>query len=187
LAALVTSGMTEARTRRLGAFRRAAAMAVAAGTVAAVPAAYAAGNGTTAHGYRHYTNARFGFSVQRPAGFTAQPPPENGDGRQWTTDGGRVSLTAYGANNVNRLTPREQAAADARGVRVVYRNISGTVVTVSGYTHGGRVIVYRRDVVGAGSIDTLAWAYPASQKRRWDQAIATTARTFRPGDVTHAH
>jgi hypothetical protein len=137
--------------------------------------------------YRTYTNARFGFTTSYPNGFAVQPPPVNGDGREWTTDHGRVSLAAYGQNNVDGTTPKRQAAQDARGMRVVYRRVSGKVVTVSGYVQGGRVIVYRRDVVGRGSINTLVWRYPRSQKARWDAAVAATASRFRPGDVASPH
>jgi hypothetical protein len=137
--------------------------------------------------YKTYSNPRFGFTVEHPATMTAQPPPEDGDGREWTTDGGRVSLRAFGANNVDHLTPARQAAADGRGVHVSYRRIAGRVVTVSGTVHHGRTIVYERDVVGKGSIDSLVWRYPASQKARWDGPVTRTARTLRPGDVSRAH
>jgi hypothetical protein len=138
-------------------------------------------------GYRTYTNARFGFTMSYPAGFAVQPPPVNGDGREWRSDHGRVSLIASGQNNVDGTTPKRQAAEDSRGVQVVYRRVSGQVVTVSGYVQGGRVIVYRRSVVGRGSINSLTWRYPRSQKARWDAAVAATARRFRPGDVTSPH
>src|SRR3954452_11598764 len=107
--------------------------------------------------YQSYTNARFGFTVRHPTTLKAQPPPENGDGREWRR--GRVSLIAFGANNVEHLTPRQQAREDARGLRVTYRHVAGKVVTVSGTTNGGRTIVYHRDVVGRGSIDSLQWKY----------------------------
>jgi len=58
---------------------------------------------------------------------------------------------------------------------------------VSGYKNNGRIIVYQRDVVGSGSIDTLYWTYPASQKAQWNAAVTLTALTFQPGDVTTPH
>ena len=66
-------------------------------------------------------------------------------------------------------------------------NISGNVVTVSGYKDSGRTIVYERDVVGQGAIDTLYWSYPAYQKAQWNSAVTLTALSFRPGDVSTAH
>ena len=70
---------------------------------------------------------------------------------------------------------------------VVYVNISGDIVTVSGYTNNGRTIVYQRDVVGPGSIDTLYWSYPVNQKAQLDAAVTQTALTFQPGNVTTSH
>lgn len=96
-------------------------------------------------------------------------------------------LSAYGANNVFGYSPERDEAADARSMSVAYKNVSGNVVTVSGYRNDGRTIVYQRDVVGPGAIDTLYWSYPASEKARWDAAVTLTALAFRPGDVGTAH
>jgi hypothetical protein len=122
-----------------------------------------------------------------PSSFRAQPPPEDGDGQAWTSPDGQVLLTAYGTNNVLNYSPEQDEAADARLLSVVYVNISGDIVTVSGYTNNGRTIVYQRDVVGPGSIDTLYWSYPVNQKAQLDAAVTQTALTFQPGNVTTSH
>lgn len=96
-------------------------------------------------------------------------------------------MSAFGSNNVLSLSPRQDESADSRGVSVVYTDISGNIVTVSGYKDQGRVIVYQRDVVGPGSIDTLYWRYPTSQKAHWDAAVTLTAHEFQPGDVVTSH
>jgi eukaryotic-like serine/threonine-protein kinase len=138
-------------------------------------------------GYNEYANSRYGFTTLLPSSLRAQPPPEDGDGQAWTSSDGRVLLAVYGANNVLDYSPEQDEAADARLLSVVYVNISGDIVTVSGYKNNGRTIVYQRDVVGPGSIDTLYWSYPANQKAQWDAAVTRTALTFRPGNVTRAH
>jgi eukaryotic-like serine/threonine-protein kinase len=143
--------------------------------------------GSATPGYNGYANPRYGFTTLWPSSFRAQPPPEDGDGQAWTSPDGQVLLAAYGANNVLNYSPKQDEAADARLLSVVYANISGDIVTVSGYKNSGRIIVYQRDVVGPGSIDTLYWSYPASQKAQWDAAVTLTALTFRPGNVTTAH
>ncbi|HEV2239897.1 MAG TPA: hypothetical protein VGR98_02535 [Streptosporangiaceae bacterium] len=111
----------------------------------------------------------------------------DGDGQAWASPDGRALLSAYGTNNILNYSPRQDEAADARSLFVVYTNISGNVVTVSGYKDNGRTIVYQRDVVGPGAIDTIYWSYPANQKARWDAAVTVTALAFQPGDVTSAH
>jgi len=136
--------------------------------------------------YNKYTNLRYGFTVFWLSSFKAQPPPENGDGQAWTSSDGQVLLSASGVNNLSGYSPEQDEAIDARSMSVIYDNISGNVVTVSGYTNSGRTIVYQRDVVGPGAIDTLYWSYPANQKAQWDAAVTLTAQTFQPGDVTTA-
>ena len=143
--------------------------------------------GTVALSYRRYANPRFGFSTLRPASFRVQPPPADGDGQGWNTPDGRVTLAAYGVNNIAGLSPGQDEAAVARSMDVTYHVITGNVVTVSGYTGGGRAIIYQRDVVGPGAIDTLYWKYPASQKARWDAAVTVTAQAFRPGGLRTGH
>jgi hypothetical protein len=110
----------------------------------------------------------------------------NGDGQMWTSSDGQVLLSASGISNLSDYSPEQDEAINARGMSVVYDNISGNVVTVSGYTNSGRTIVYQRDVVGPGVIDTLHWSYPASQKAEWEAAVTLTGQTFQPGDVTTA-
>jgi serine/threonine protein kinase len=151
------------------------------------PSPSASGQKSTPPGYDKYANPRYGFTALWPSSFRAQPPPEDGDGQAWASPDGRVMLSAYGANNVFNYSPGQDEAADARDVSVVYSNISGNVVTVSGYKNSGRTIVYQRDVVGPGAIDTLYWSYPANQKAQWDAAVTLTTLTFQPGDVTATH
>jgi len=138
-------------------------------------------------GYNEFANLRYGFTVLWPSSFRAQPPPEDGDGQAWTSPDSQVLLRAYGTNNFLNYSPEQDEAADARLLSVVYVNISGDVVTVSGYENNGQTIVYQRDVVGPGSIDTLYWSYPANQKAQWDAAVTLTALTFQPGNVTTSH
>ena len=96
-------------------------------------------------------------------------------------------LSAYGANNVLGYSPQQDAAADSRGLSVTYRAISGNVVTVSGYKDSGRTIVYQRDVVGPGAIDTLYWSYPTTEQAQWNAPVTRTVQAFQPGDVTTFH
>lgn len=84
-------------------------------------------------------------------------------------------------------SPRQDESADSRGLSVVYTDITGNTVTVSGYKDNGQVIVCQRDVVGHGSIDTLCWRYPTSEKRQRDAAVTLTAHKFQPGDVAIGH
>jgi hypothetical protein len=105
----------------------------------------------------------------------------------WISADGQVALSAHGASNVHGYSPRQDEVAVSQGLRVVYSNISGNVVSVSGYKDNGRTIVYQKDVVGPGAIDTLRWTYPASEKAQWDAAVTLSVQTFQAGNVATEH
>lgn len=133
--------------------------------------------------YKAYKNPRFGFRLVRPKAFHADPPPADGDGRGWTADHGRVALSAYGSNNGGlEYNPKQQERADEYGLHVTYKNVSGHVVTVSGYRHT-HTIVYERDWVGPGNIDTTYWVYPRSQRKKWNALLLHTVDSFKPGPL----
>jgi len=138
-------------------------------------------------GYDQYTNARYGFTTLWPSSLQIQAQPADNDGQKWASPDGQVQMLAFGSNNIHNYSPRQDEAAAAQGMSVTYANVSGNVVTVSGYMNNRQPIIYRRDVVGPGAIDTLYWSYPASQKAKWDAAVTLTALSFRPGNLDTAH
>ena len=138
-------------------------------------------------GYDQYTNARYGFTTLWPSSLQIQAQPADNDGQKWASPDGQVQMLAFGSNNIRNYSPRQDEAAAAQGISLAYANVSGNVVTVSGYTNNRQTIIYRRDVVGPGAIDTLYWSYPASQKTKWDAAVTLTALSFRPGNLDTAH
>ena len=138
-------------------------------------------------GYDQYTNARYGFTTLWPSSLQIQAQSADNDGQKWASPDGQVQMLAFGSNNIQNYSPRQDEAAAAQGMSVTYANVSGDVVTVSGYMNNRQAIIYRRDVVGPGAIDTLYWSYPASQKAKWDAAVTLTALSFHPGNLDTAH
>ena len=138
-------------------------------------------------GYDQYTNARYGFTTLWPSSLQIQAQPADNDGQKWASPDGQVQLLAFGSNNIHNYSPRQDEAAAAQGMSVTYANVSGNVVTASGYMNNRQAIIYRRDVVGPGAIDTLYWSYPAGQKAKWDAAVTLTALSFQPGNLDTAH
>jgi hypothetical protein len=147
----------------------------------------ASGQHSIPAGYDQYANARYGFTTLWPATLQIQAQPADNDGQKWASPDGQVQMLAFGSNNIRNYSPRQDAAAAAQGMSVTYENVSGNVVTVSGYANNRQTIIYRRDVVGPGAIDTLYWSYPANQKAKWDAAVTLTALSFRPGNVDITH
>ena len=152
------------------------------------PSSPSAGNAPSIPaGYDQYTNARYGFTTLWPSSLQIQAQPADNDGQKWSSPDGQVQMLAFGSNNIQNYSPRQDEAAAAQGMSVTYANVSGNMVTVSGYMNNRQTIIYRRDVVGPGAIDTIYWSYPASQKTKWDAAVTLTALSFRPGNLDIAH
>lgn len=164
------------------------------GTLGPVPASVLAAFGVSCGSsapavasYQTYTNPRFGYATLWPSSFVAQPLAQDGSGESWKSPDGKVLVGASGFNNDASWSPRRDEAVESRGVDVTYSSIDGDVVTVSGYRNGGTTVVFTRDVVGSGSIDSLYWLYPASEAAEWGPVVTRTAQAFRPGDVTTGH
>lgn len=137
--------------------------------------------------YLTYTNARFGFTSLYPTALVAQPIAQDGGGASWASSDKTVLFAVGGYDNAASISPQQDEANDAMAVTVTSHSISGDVVTVSGYENGGRTVVYERDVVGPGSVDTFYWSYPSSEQSTWTPVVGHTAQSFRPGDVAASH
>jgi hypothetical protein len=139
-----------------------------AGALSLWPADAAAAGG----GWQHYVNPRFGAAADVPArGFTADPPPANGDGQSWTStaDGGTVAV--YGANQVvaddfpgYRRFVLKSARED--GLRITYDRHGEGWFVYSG--RSGATIVYERvEEACDGVVVAIHFRYPAAAQAVW--------------------
>jgi hypothetical protein len=147
----------------------------------------ASGQGKAALSYNTYSNQQYGFTTLWPSSLTPQAALPHSSGQTWASPDSRVLFSAYGDNNPDGYSPQQDAAADSKGLSVTYSDIKGDIVTVSGYNNNGQTIVYRRDVVGPGAIDSIYWKYPTAEGAQWNAAVERTAQAFQPGDVAHSH
>jgi hypothetical protein len=89
-------------------------------------------------------------------------------------------MLAFGSNNIHNYSPRQDEAAASQGMSVTYANVSGNMVTVSGYMNNRLTIIYRRDVVGPGAIDTELSRRPESKMGRRRHADRTVIPARKP-------
>lgn len=141
---------------------------------------------------RHYVNARFGFSVDVPAGFTANDPPANGDGLAFQSPSGAVVVTASAF--INPVEPGTRAEAmivsfhrisfnACHTHRPVYEDIHADWAVVSCPSPGGRTLYQRSAVRGRGAdavFTTVRITYPADQSERWDPVAVSVTRSMTP-------
>ena len=159
-------------------------------------AAFAAGalamTGAAAAGeWTPYVNPRFGAAAEIPSeGFTADPPPENGDGQRWTSDEDGGTIAVYGAYQVladDFEGYRSFALESAResGVKITYERRGQGWFVYSGLD--GDTIVYERveEACGGDAIVAIRFDYPKSAKRRWDKIVKHGAETLeaRPSEA----
>lgn len=133
-----------------------------------------------------YVNERYGFSLDIPEGFILGSEVENGAGIILTNNALRMTVTAVGYNNEQRL--------DLDAVAASLWNGSEDSIVRKG---NGRVVIYQYDeeyeyfiwaYVGEGSIDQMTIRYPLQDDNRDElDAAQTLMQGFLPGDLSIPH
>jgi serine/threonine-protein kinase len=151
--------------------------------LAAIALVALAAAATAAPQYRTYVNERFGTTADVPADWTADPPPENGDGLRFRSPDGHASIAVYGHLNVadtveDAMTEYE---APGRDETITYRHRERRAVVVSGTR--GDTIFYSRHVLSCGDEiwNSVHLEYPAAEKAAFDALVTHVARSLRPG------
>lgn len=134
-----------------------------------------------------YHNARYGFSVKVPAGFSRGDEPANGDGCILTSNDGRAQARLYGSNNIENLSLKQarQHTLDELPGKPAYQ-ASGKNWFVVSWKYEG-TIHYRKTFVGPGSMDTLWFQYPEPLAKKYNPVAKNFEASFRPGDLSKSH
>ena len=133
--------------------------------------------------YRAYANARFGTVADVPAGWRADPEPENGDGLVFRSPDGHASVTVSGSLHVwdsigEAMKIYEEPGKDET---VTYRHREPRALVVSGTR--GDTIFYARHVLTCGDQiwNSVHIEYPAAQKTAYDAMVTHIARSLHGG------
>lgn len=104
-----------------------------------------------------YANARYGYAVDVPPGFTGQGEADNGDGQRFVTADGRQVLRAWGTYGDGPFAAEAQrrlAASKADGWTITYETVSMLSASWSGVK--GERVVYSRAIASCGG---ARWAF----------------------------
>lgn len=123
-----------------------------------------------------YLNARFGYTVTVPDGFTWQRESDNGDGRQFTNDGLGMIITVSGTSNALNETLDSAFDSATAGHPVSYQQKLGTEFTATWEENG--TITYIRELYSADTLRTLRFDYPASHRDQCDRIVERVVPTF---------
>ena len=121
-----------------------------------------------------YENARFGYSIDVPPGFVAQPEADNGDGRVFRTP--TASLTVFGSNIVEAdfeaAVRQRQAYAADDGWAITYQATTPDKASYSG--KNGAHILYARMIVLCGGTQFAMFEleYFAADLQKFDPVVS---------------
>ena len=133
-------------------------------------------------GWSRYTNERFGTGADVPRQLfeLSEPPPVNGDGREFQAgDGAR--LWVLGSYSHYAVTDDFQEYKNwvfksADMDRLTYRAVGKTWLVLSG-TKGDHII-YRKIFEGCGAAHVVRIEYPALRKPLYDPVVARVSRSL---------
>lgn len=124
-----------------------------------------------------YTNARFGFSVDRPADLAPGPEPENGDGLVFTGHG--LKVTSFGNNRINEPKDEFKFRVDEwkKSGKVTYKVMKKDFFVISGKQ--GDNDFYQRTIIAADKYATFILEYPASERGHMKSVIEHMGKSLK--------
>lgn len=148
---------------------------------AAISAAFCV-NDAQAEGWRAYHNTRFGTTADIPKSWIMGEPPQNDDGRIFTSPDKRSEIIVSGILHV--LPHSEEIAArlaPGDGETISYRKQGKGWIAVSG-TKGDQIF-YRRSILSCRGMiwNSVSIRYPTIEKAKFDPLVAHVSASLRPG------
>jgi hypothetical protein len=139
-----------------------------------------------AQAWSHFESARFGFSIDVPAGFQqSAAPPANGDGARFSSPDGLAELLIWGRNLTESFTrdaaTRKRAEQDD-GWRITYSPVKrGLYYVLSGIKDDR--IVYLKAVSACRGKLALYFRieYPRSEKIQYDAMVTRLSHSLKAG------
>ena len=132
-------------------------------------------------GARTYTNARFSYRVDVPAGYKWQQESDNGDGRKFDAASGSTQISVWGSNNALSHSPQEELDWLKENLggnaNISLQQVAGQSVYLS-YEQNG-TITYIREVVTGGKIAAIEITYPTSERSSGDKLAETVPLTLK--------
>jgi hypothetical protein len=132
---------------------------------------------------RTYANVRFGTTAEVPADWTADPPPENGDGRIFRSPDRRASLTVSGSLHIWDSIDQAMRIYEQpdKGEKITYRLRGPRSLVISGSR--GEIIFYAKHILSCRDQiwNSIEIEYPARDKAVYDALVTRVSRSLRPG------
>lgn len=132
-------------------------------------------------GWETYVNDRFGTTLVYPAElFTAEPPPENGDGRRFLSPDATLEIYAWDNTDGETADSLKRRLVGSDGYEDVTYSPSGAGwLVISGYR--GDNIFYEKYFFRADEVHGFGMEFPREAKPRYAPIIERIENSFRTG------
>jgi hypothetical protein len=135
-------------------------------------------------GWKKYTNARFGFSVEYPPTLQASREPDNGAGREFHTANKEFSLTAHAhfigvADEKESIDTLWSDALKELGSTITYKKKTATWYVVSGVTKEGTEYYHKLHTEGKNMAE-IRISYPHAKNAKYDPWVERISKSFIP-------
>lgn len=136
--------------------------------------------------YKDYYNNRYKFSIKYPDNLIKGEESTNGDGITFTNENGNVKLIVFGSNNIFDTTAKSAYEDTLKEIKnVAYKKQSENWYVISWVKNNK--IIYKKEVVGDGSINTLIFEYPLTEKKLYDEFLQNLDSYFKTPGIGEAH
>lgn len=137
--------------------------------------------GARADDWQHYVNERFGVEADVPPGFTAQPPPVNGDGLGFKTP--TAELRIYGSliieTDFEGQVSKEIGWTEDDGWAVTYKAVTPGWASYSGKM-GSRILYVRAiPMCGGDVIGEFTLEYSVADLKKFDPIITRLVHSLK--------
>lgn len=140
-----------------------------------------------------YTNARYGYSIDIPEGFTQTDDAANGAGATFKDSNSNFTIS-LGASNNALFRSVDTILANISSEHELAYEATGDDWLVISYIRDDE-IVYTKEYVGGqtdsgqgcGSINVATFVYPTSERDAGDALVEALVSTFSPGDLSVGH
>ena len=136
--------------------------------------------------YEVYYNDRFDFSIKYPDDFITETLPANGDGIVLKNLDGNAELTVSGINNL--LGDTAESCYDdfiKSHEKISYKKQNDNWFVASWLEDDN--ILYQKEVVGTGSINTFIIKYPLNEQEYYDEVIISLLESFETPGISETH
>ena len=133
--------------------------------------------------FKTYRNSNRQFKIDYPSFLIMMAPPENGDGREFISDGGEVKLLVYSSYSQDESISDlyNQEIKDAN-YTITYKVAKSNWYVISGIDKENNKKFYKKVYYsnqGGGQVRTMFLEYPQTRQNDFDLIIPRLIQTFK--------